>query len=295
MRRMSPHNRHSIVRSLPYKKPLDFDHMLTFLGRRAVPGVEEVVGGVYRRSLALPRGPAIVELSDGGDHVRCSAFIADARDVSDAEGRCRWIFDVDRDSQRIDDALRRVGLFRAIVARAPGKRVPGAGDGAELAVRAVLGQQVSVGAARTLASRLVATYGTRLDFPRGTVTHLFPTAATLARAGLEGLGAPQARKDAIRTLASAIASGAVELHPGADRADAYRRLLAVPGVGPWTAGYVLMRALRDPDVFLASDLGVRAALRRAGAAHDRDSLKRLAERVGPWGSYATQYLWATLG
>jgi AraC family transcriptional regulator, regulatory protein of adaptative response / DNA-3-methyladenine glycosylase II len=284
----------TIALRLPYRRPFDLDHMLTFLGRRAVPGVEEVAGGVYRRSLDLSGGPAIVELSDGGDHVRCTAFIADVHDISDAIHRCRWILDVDCDSRTIDDALSSTGSLRAIVARAPGKRVPGAGGGAELAVRAVLGQQISIEAARTLAGRLVARYGTKLESPRGSVTHVFPTAARLSRARLESLGAPRSRRDTIRSIASAVASGSVELDPGADRDDTYRRLLAIPGVGPWTAGYVVMRALRDPDVFLSSDLGIRAALSRAGGAGDRDSLKRLAESVSPWGSYATQYLWAAL-
>jgi AraC family transcriptional regulator of adaptative response / DNA-3-methyladenine glycosylase II len=284
----------AITVRLPYRRPFDFGHLLTFLGRRAVPGVEEVVEGVYRRSLELNGRPCVVEVADGGDHVTCTAWITDVRDVTAAVHRCRWIFDVDADSRTIDDALRSVRVLRSSMSGERGKRVPGAGSGAELAVRAVLGQQVSIRAARTLAGRLVAEYGVPLAAPRGSVTHLFPTAERLSRARLSRLGVPTSRRNALRTIASAIASGRVDLHPGADRDDVYRRLLELPGIGPWTAGYIAMRALRDPDVFLASDLGVRSALERAGVAGDRNSLARIAQSVSPWGSYATQYLWSSL-
>ena len=172
-----------------------------------------------------------------------------------------------------------------------GLRVPGAVDGAELAVRAVLGQQVSVPAARTGAGRLVAEHGEALARPRGAVTALFPAPAALAALDPARLAMPRARARALVGLCRALADGELRLDPGADRAEARRRLLALPGIGPWTAGYVAMRALGDPDVFLVEDLGVRHALRRLGGPDDPRAARALAAAWAPWRSYATQHLW----
>ncbi|WP_420856807.1 DNA-3-methyladenine glycosylase family protein, partial [Streptomyces qinglanensis] len=165
----------------------------------------------------------------------------------------------------------------------------GAADAHELAVRAVLGQQVTVGAARTLGGRLVAAYGKPLAAPDGTLTHLFPDAGTLAEAPLGELGMPQTRRRTIRTVAAALADGTVVLDPGADREETGRALLELPGIGPWTAGYIRMRALSDPDVFLPGDAGVRHGLALIGAEAGQ------ADRWRPWRSYALHHLWHATG
>jgi AraC family transcriptional regulator of adaptative response / DNA-3-methyladenine glycosylase II len=173
--------------------------------------------------------------------------------------------------------------------------VPGSVDGAELAVRAVLGQQISVAAARTGAGRLVAEHGEALPRPRGTVTALFPSCAVLAALDPARLPMPRARAVALIGLCRALADGDLRLDPGADRAEARRKLLALRGVGPWTVGYVAMRALGDPDVFLAEDLGVRHALRRLGGPDDPRAARALAAAWAPWRSYASQHLWQAPG
>jgi AraC family transcriptional regulator, regulatory protein of adaptative response / DNA-3-methyladenine glycosylase II len=169
--------------------------------------------------------------------------------------------------------------------------VPGTVDGAELAGRAVLGQQVSVPAARTGAGRLVAEHGEALARPRGAVTALFPAAAALAALDPARLPMPRARAEALVALCRALADGELRLDAGADRVEARRALMALPGIGPWTAGYVATRALGDPDVFLAEDLGVRHALRRLGGPDDPRRARALAAAWSPWRSYATQQLW----
>jgi AraC family transcriptional regulator of adaptative response / DNA-3-methyladenine glycosylase II len=163
----------------------------------------------------------------------------------------------------------------------------------------VLGQQVSVAGARTLAGRLVARCGEPLPetlaAEDGEPTHLFPGPHAVAGAALDGLGVPSARRETLRALARAVAGGGILLDPGSEREEVERRLLELRGIGPWTASYVAMRALHDPDAFLASDLGVRKAVVRLGHGGDRRSVAAVAERWRPWRAYATQHLWASLG
>ena len=167
-------------------------------------------------------------------------------------------------------------------------------DGHELAVRAVLGQQVSLAGAATLAGRLVAAHGQPLERPLGAVTHVFPPAAALAEADPARLAMPAARGRALHRLVEALAAGEIVLDAGADREQARRRLLALPGIGPWTSAYVAMRALRDPDAFLPTDLGVRRALEQLGLDGRPPAAERLAERWRPYRAYAVQHLWAAL-
>ena len=284
---------------LPFRTPFDTNGMLRFLGTRAVAGIETFDGETYRRTLRLPHGAGVVALSDGGDHVRCVLRLENLRDLGSAVQRCRSLLDLDADPVAVADVLGVDPLLGALVRRSPGRRVPGSVDGAELAFRAVLGQQVSVAGARTLAGRLVARCGEPLpetlaaegDEP----THLFPGPHTVAGAALEGLGVPSARRDTLRGLARALAGGQIVLDPGSEREEVERRLLELRGIGSWTASYVAMRALGDPDAFLTSDLGVRKAICRLGHAGDRGSVASLAERWRPWRAYATQHLWASLG
>ncbi len=287
----------SITVRLPHRAPLAADELLAFLGARTVPGVEEVTeDGTYRRTLDLPRAPGVVEVAlPGGDggaaHVVATLRLGDLRDLGAAVERTRRLLDLDADPVAVADLLGRDPHLAAVVARAPGRRVPGTVDGAELAVRAVLGQQVSVAGARTLAGRLVAALGRPLAEPSGGLTHLFPSAAALADDDLTAVGMPEARKRAMRSLAAAVDGGLV-LDPAADREDTRAALLVLPGIGPWTASYVAMRALADPDVFLASDLGVRHGLAAVGLPDDPTEAAALAERWRPWRSYAVLHLWA---
>jgi len=275
---------------LPYRAPLDLEAMLGFLGARAVPGVEDCTDGVYARSLALPGGPGVAELSAGDGHVRCVLRLADERDLDTAVQRCRWLLDLDADPAAVRAALGPDPLLGPLVRAAPGLRVPGHVDGAEMAVRAVLGQQISVPAARTLAARLTERYGTALPVPHGRVDRLFPTPAALRAAEV---GLPASRLRALRGVSAALDDGLV-LHPDVDRADTERQLLALPGIGPWTASYLAMRTLRDPDVFLPTDVGVRHALTRLGQPADPASASALAARWRPWRSYALVHLWHSL-
>ncbi len=282
----------SLSLRLPFRAPFHAQGLLQFLGARAVPGVEEHADGVYRRTLRLPRGGALVELAPAAAHVRCVLRLQDLRDLPAAVARCRRLLDLDADPLAVDEHLSTDPALAPFVRGAPGRRVPGHVDATELAVRAVLGQQVSVAGARTLAGRLVARYGTPTSSD-GSLTHLFPTAAALAEADLADVGVPQARRQAIRALCAALARGTLDLDTGANRQEAERALLALPGIGPWTASYVTMRALGDPDAFPSADLGLRRAAERLGLPSDSAGLEAHAERWRPWRAYAAQHLWAS--
>jgi AraC family transcriptional regulator, regulatory protein of adaptative response / DNA-3-methyladenine glycosylase II len=277
---------------LAYRRPADLAGIVDFLAARAVPGVEEVENGTYRRSLVLPHGVGIAELTPSDGYLQATLRLADPRDLSSAVARCRRLFDLDADSAAVDEQLATDMALEPLVHAAPGRRVPGAVDGDELAVRAVLGQQVSVAAARRLAGRLVIAHGKPLDAPLGTVTHAFPTAAALAAVDPTTFPMPVRRQNTLHELVATLAEGQLGLDPGADRAEVERALMQIPGVGPWTAGYVRMRALSDPDVFLAGDLGVRQGLVRAGLPDDPVGASTAAAAWRPWRSYAQMHLWA---
>jgi AraC family transcriptional regulator, regulatory protein of adaptative response / DNA-3-methyladenine glycosylase II len=286
---------------LPYRAPIDTGRMLGFLAARAIPGVESVADGRYRRTLLLPNGTGILSVGDGEPgYIDCELQLEDLRDLTAAVQRCRRLLDLDADPSAVTAALAASGPVLGPLALAhPGRRVPGHVDGSELALRAVLGQQVSVAAARRLGARLVAAYGKPLERPEGTLTHCFPAAETLAAADPGTLAMPRSRALALTGLAAALASGDLSLDPGADRDRASAQLLALPGIGPWTVGYIRMRALSDPDAFLPGDVGVVEALARLGAVPPVRSqavraAAELAESWRPWRSYAVQHLWAYL-
>jgi AraC family transcriptional regulator, regulatory protein of adaptative response / DNA-3-methyladenine glycosylase II len=281
---------------LPYREPFDGDSLVAFLAARAIPGVEEVEGSTYRRTLSLEHGGGIVALTPAARFVRCELRLDDLRDLTAAVARSRRLLDLDADPVAVDEALGADPLLAPLVRRAPGRRVPGAVDGAELAVRAVLGQQVSVAGARTLAGRLTAALGEPLPerLADAGLTHAFPTASAIAAADPATLPLTRARAHALTTLCRALADGSLALDPGADRAEARERLLTLPGIGPWTVEYVAMRALGDPDAFPATDLGVRKAIERAGHPGDPRAVTKLSERWRPWRAYAVQHLWASL-
>lgn len=281
---------------LEHQPPLDFEGLLDFLGTRAVPGVEEVRDGAYRRVLRLPRGSGVVALRDGTTDVDCRLWLADPRDRDAAIRACRDLLDLDADPSTITNALGDDPLLGPLVRADPGRRVPGHPDPHELAVRAVLGQQVSVAAARTLAGRLAAAHGEPIADPEGGgLSHAFPTAAALAEIDPESLAMPRSRARALLALTAALANGDLTLEPGTDPTEADAALQDLPGIGPWTASYVRMRALGNRDVFLPTDLGVRHALQWLGEPSDPRSAAAAAEQWRPWRSYALMHLWGQLG
>lgn len=284
----------AVALRLPFRAPLEADGLIAYLSRRVAPGVEEVLDGAYRRSLHLPHGAGVVELHPVDGHVHARFWLEDLRDLAAAVQRSRALLDLDSDPLAVAEALGSDALLGSLVRAAPGRRVAGHVDAHELAVRAVLGQQVSLAGAATLAGRLVAAYGLPLARPLGAVTHVFPSADAVAAVDADALAMPNARRRALVGLTRALADGKLVLDAGADRAEARRRLLALPGIGPWTAGYVAMRALRDPDAFLPTDLGVRHALELLGQDGRPAAAARLAERWRPYRAYAVQHLWAQL-
>jgi len=304
-----------IVLRLHHRRPLAHDPLLDFLAVRAVDGVEEVVARertgrgtrgprragpagdrAYRRSLRLPWRTGVMTATPHPDagFVTLRLRLEDLRDLTAAVQRCRRLFDLDADPQGVDDVLGSDALLGPLVAKRPGLRVPGHVDGFELAVRAVLGQQVTVRGARTLAARLVRQVGCPLAAPDGTLTHMFPSAEQVAGADLAGIGLTGARARALRALAEAVADGSVVLDAGADRDATRHALLALPGIGPWTAAYIAMRALGDPDAVPLSDLGIRKALRDLGADDTPGAVATRAETWRPWRAYAGMHLWTHL-
>jgi AraC family transcriptional regulator of adaptative response / DNA-3-methyladenine glycosylase II len=284
----------TMVLRLATRRPFDGRWLLDLLASKSVPGVESYDGTTFRRALLLPHGEATVDLTPADDHVLATLRLEDPRDVVPAVARCRRLLDLDADSAAVDELLGADPLLAPLVRGLPGLRVPGSVDGAEMAVKAVIGQQVSVVGARTVAGRLVTAYGkplTRTGGADGGLTHQFPTADVLASVDPETLPMPRARARTLVRLAAAAANGEVDLDPGADRDEVQAALLAMPGIGPWTADYLRMRVLGDPDSFLASDLGVRRGLERLGAAGDPRSAADRAEAWRPWRSYALMHLW----
>jgi AraC family transcriptional regulator, regulatory protein of adaptative response / DNA-3-methyladenine glycosylase II len=281
---------------LPTSLPFHAEGVFAHLVATAVPGIEEWSDGAYHRSVTLAGGPAVMSLRPGTDHVTASFRLSDRADAPAAERAARWLLDLDADSATIDAALASDPLLLRAVRRRPGARVPRSTSGDELALRIVIGQQVSTKAAQTITGRLVAQLGERLPaslVPDGSaVTHVFPAPAVIAGLDQTTLPMPRRRASTLVTLAHALASGEVDLRPGGDPA-ALVRLAALPGIGPWTVSSVAMRALGDPDAFLPTDLGIVAAARMLGLESVRD-LRAHSERWRPWRSYATQVLWGML-
>ncbi len=279
----------AILLRLPFRKPLCPENLFGHLAATAIPGVEEVRDGAYRRTLRLPHGPGIVELTPTPEHVVCRARLADLRDLTTMIARCRWLLDLDADPVAIDELLGRDPALAPVLARGFGRRVPRCVDGPELAVRAVLGQQVSTAAARTHAARLVARHGEAVSDPVGGLTHLFPAPEALEHVQL---AMPATRGRTLAALVEALLSGRLSLEPGCDRAAALANLSELPGFGPWTTQVIAMRALGDPDAFPVADLGVRRAAESLGMPVSPGALSARAERWRPWRAYAVQYLWS---
>jgi AraC family transcriptional regulator of adaptative response / DNA-3-methyladenine glycosylase II len=279
---------------LPFRAPYDGGPMLDLLRSRAVPGVEAVDATTYRRTLMLPFGAATVALTPQPEHIACILALDDLRDLPAAVQRCRRLLDLDADPVAVSAQLGRDALLGPLVRKHPGLRVPGHGDGFELLVRAIVGQQVSVAGARTVLGRMTATMGTPLASPDGRLTGHFPDAATLAAAEPTTLPMPRARAETIIRIAREVAAGDLHVDPGVDREELRHQLLGIPGIGPWTVAYVSLRALGDPDVFMPTDLGVRRALEQLGVPGDAKHAAARAEAWRPWRSYGLMHLWTAL-
>ena len=265
---------------LAYRPPLHAAALLEFLASRAIPGVESADATGYTRMLRLPHGTAAATLIPRDGYVEATLQLADLRDLAPAVARCRRLLDLDADPEAVDETLRADPVLAPLVDAEPGIRVPRAVDGFEVAVRAVVGQQVSVAGARRVLGRLVPPGGGP-----------FPDAATVAELPDEAFAMPAARRDTVRALAASVAAGDLVLNEGADRAGTEAALTRIPGIGAWTAGYVAMRALGDPDVFLPTDLAVRRAAGRLGLPTTPAALDDHARRWRPWRSYAVLRLW----
>jgi AraC family transcriptional regulator of adaptative response / DNA-3-methyladenine glycosylase II len=295
-------NRHPVLVherrvDLPFRRPLFPDNLFGHLVATAVPGVEEWRGGAYRRTLRLTGGPAVIALSppatpDSGS-LAARIWLAEPGDEAGAVAVCRRILDLDADPGAVDARLGADPVLAPLVAAAPGRRVPGAADPAELAVRAVLGQQVSTAAAATHAGRLVRAHGVPVDDPDGGLSHLFPDAEALAGLDPETLALPQSRRRTLVELVEAVASGRLDLSPDCDPVAVRAGLAALPGIGRWTVETVAMRALADPDAFLPTDLGIVLAARALGLPSTPAALTARAQVWRPYRAYAVQHLWAT--
>ncbi len=275
-----------ITLRLPYREPHDVGFTLDFLGAHAVSALESYSEGVYTRALRAPGGPALVSISGAADALRCTVRLHDTRDLVTVVARVRRLFDLDADPVATDTALSADAMLAPLVLKRPGLRAPGSVDGFETAVRTVVGQQISVRGARSVLGRIVAEHGEPAF--NGEPWRLFPAPGALADVDPDTLPMPRARGRTVAAVAAATVDG-LELDPGADRDEVRATLLAMPGVGPWTADYLRMRTMSDPDVLLASDLVVR----RAAADLDID-LSDGRPAWAPWRTYATYHLWAHL-
>lgn len=282
----------ALVLRLPYRPPLAWDVLSGFLAGRTIPGVEQIDGDVYRRTIRLNGQSGVIELQHvpAEPHLLLRVWLPSYESVMQIVERARRIFDLSADPWQINEQLGRDPLLAAAVARTPGLRVPGAWDGFELAVRAVLGQQVSVAAARTLATRLAAALGTPLSSPFPALNTVFPAPAEVAAHSVEDLtqlGILPKRAQTILALAAALASSELTLTPGVDVPATIEKLKTIPGIGEWTAQYIAMRALTWPDAFPHTDLGVMKAL---GERNPKQILARGAA-WRPWRAYAVLHLW----
>jgi AraC family transcriptional regulator of adaptative response / DNA-3-methyladenine glycosylase II len=281
---------------LPYAPPYDWDAMIGFLAARAITGIEAVDGSErYRRSIALDgaQGVISVEPDERGRGLRVTIRFPRIASMATIVRRVRRVFDLSADPLAIGEDLSRDPILAPLIARRPGLRVPGAWDGFEVAVRAVLGQQITVTAALRLAAKLVAAYGDPLDASFGNgLTHTFPMPIRMAKADLQSLGMPSARAQALSSLAAAVAGKPGLFSPSQTLEQAIAELRSLRGIGEWTAQYIAMRALREPDAFPAADIGLMRALTPAGGSRPSAiEILAKAEAWRPWRAYAAQHLW----
>lgn len=270
---------------LGFTAPMDFAHTLTYLRLRTVPAFESTTDTAYTRTIHTAGGPVRFTLRDAGDAIECHLELRDTRDIEVVLRRIRFLLDLDADPVAIDALLSSDPAVAALVLERPGLRSPGAVDGFEIAVRGIIGQQISVQAARTRLNQIVTDYGSDA-MPDGPAK-LFPTPAQFAAINPEALAMPRSRARSLIALAETCASGGLTLGPDADRDAEHAILLALHGIGPWTAEYIRMRAMGDPDILLTTDLGLLRAAQKHGI-----SLEQRRADISPWRSYLSNHLWA---
>ena len=276
---------------LPVREPFDAEGLFAWMAARAVAGVETATAHSFARTLRLPGGPAWFALrADGPGRVRLAARLTHLSDLPVLVARARRLFDLDADPLAVDAALSPHPELAPLVARVPGIRVPGAVDPHEMLIRAMVGQQITVSAATTALAALTDALGERVEGFDGH-DRLFPTMQAIAEHGAEVLRGPGARIRAITGAAAALADGSLVLTTGDDGAAQRQALLALPGIGPWTADYVRMRVLGDPDVTLPGDVAVRSGAAASGIPADPRGFDAWAARTAPWRSYLTAHLW----
>ncbi len=282
-----------LILRLAYRPPLDFPLMLAFLRRRSIPGIECVGESDYQRVISDGQRHCVLRVSaDPRRHeLRLQLPLVDPRRIPDIVRRVRRMFDLDADLGQVHAALESNLLLARGISERPGLRVPGGWDGFEIAVRAVLGQQVSVAAATTLARRLVTTYGEALPgLPEG-LDRRFPAPIALLDAPLEGLGLPRTRAATLREVARACAEGRLDFRPGQRLDDFVQRCVALPGIGPWTAHYIALRALSQPDAFPAGDLVLQQVLGGTDGRLSERQTEAGSQAWRPWRAYAVLHLW----
>ncbi len=280
----------AIELTLAYQAPYDWDTIISFLAARAIPGVESVARSIYRRTFA--NGIITVSHEPERRRLRVAARLDDIGVLSSILPRVRRVFDVDADPEAIAGCLSRDPLLAPLLAHRPGLRLPGAWDGFEMGVRAVIGQQITIAGARGLLGKLVAAYGANLSGAGDGLTHIFPTSDRLVGKDLAALGMPRARALTISHLAQAALVDRTLFERSASLEEAVEKLCEVPGIGNWTAQYIAIRALREPDAFPASDIGLLRALTENGVRPTPQAVAARAEAWRPWRAYAAQHLWA---
>lgn len=300
VRRTSKLDQSMIELSLPYRPPFAWQALLDFFQARAIPGVESISGDRYLRTIRMNSGIGSIAVRHDASRrrLRVAVRLSSPEGLIEIAARLRQLFDLDADADGIDRVLAQQPMLRANVGGCPGMRVPGAFDGFETAVRGILGQQVSVKGATTIAGRLAERWGTKL--PRRLAQHddlawIFPTPRRLVKAPLEEVGIIRARAETIRNLARAVLADASLLYSGKGLSEDIERWVALPGIGPWTAHYVAMRVLREPDALPSADLGLRKAITKSGEKpRPPCEVEIELDPYRPYRAYAAMRLWASL-
>lgn len=286
---------HALEMRLSFRAPFDLAWLMDLLAGRAAPGVEHVSDGVYRRTVACGDAQGWIEVASlpPSNVLRVTTSVSLAAHLMRVASGVRRVFDLDADPATIGRSLSSEPRMAALVKARPGLRIPGAWHPWEIAMRAIVGQQVSVAAATTIVGRLVARAGRTVDTPHPELTHLFPDPAAVAGADLSNIGMPGKRAGTVKRFASGVADGQISLEMDGSYEDTVRRLCEIDGIGPWTAEYIALRALGEPDAFPAGDLALRKAL-GGGAPVTERAAAEAAEPWRPWRGYAAMHLWASL-
>ena len=295
LRRLRAHAHSAVTLKLGFRPPYDWDAILDFLAARAVAGVELIERDRYARTIEIGAAVGGISIAPGRGHLQVAIRFPDTRALLGIVARLRRLFDLDADVEAIGRHLAADSALAPLIARRPGLRTPGGWDGFELAVRAILGQQITVTAARKLACKLSALTSPVLAADitgEERLTALFPTPVRLANANLVNIGMPAARIASLKGLAQAALADPALLDPAGTYEEAVERLLALPGFGPWTAQYWALRALRDSDAFPAADVALLRAVATNGKRPTPKALLERAEAWRPWRAYAAQHLWA---